>query len=164
MIANDPWGTHIRPATAADVADFDAAHLTMPQTSWTAADFATELTVDESRMWLLELRAQGGATWAVGGVLCYRVMLPDVELMQIAVATGLRRHGLGGQLMAHCATQVRAAGATRIHLDVRADNSAAIRLYERYDFVIVGRRRAYYRDGADALLMDRVLEGGPPIA
>jgi ribosomal-protein-alanine N-acetyltransferase len=40
-------------------------------------------------------------------------------------------------------------------LEVRADNIAAISLYESFGFVINGRRRDYYGAGQDAVLMQR---------
>lgn len=40
-------------------------------------------------------------------------------------------------------------------LEVRAGNAAAVALYRRLGFEEVGRRRRYYADGSDALLMTR---------
>lgn len=39
-------------------------------------------------------------------------------------------------------------------MEVRAGNAAAIAMYQQHlGFATVGRRRAYYADGEDALLM-----------
>lgn len=38
-------------------------------------------------------------------------------------------------------------------LEVRRDNEPAIELYKRMGFERVGRRRGYYRDGTDALIL-----------
>jgi ribosomal-protein-alanine N-acetyltransferase len=40
---------------------------------------------------------------------------------------------------------------------VRVSNLAAQRLYLKFGFAEVGRRKRYYRDGEDALLMTRTL-------
>ena len=41
-------------------------------------------------------------------------------------------------------------------LEVRADNEAAQRLYQRRGFTEIGRRRGYYQpSGADAVVMKR---------
>jgi ribosomal protein S18 acetylase RimI-like enzyme len=60
----------------------------------------------------------------------------------------------------HAALGVRGAGvqpwhrAKRVLLEVRASNAKAIAMYEhRLGFASVGRRRGYYADGEDALLM-----------
>ena len=50
----------------------------------------------------------------------------------------------------------RRKGITMIHLEVRAGNETAIRLYERQGFVRDGLRKAYYTDPTeDAVLMTR---------
>ena len=41
----------------------------------------------------------------------------------------------------------------RVSLEVRASNTPAIKLYHSLGFVELGRRRKYYRDGEDALLL-----------
>ena len=40
-------------------------------------------------------------------------------------------------------------------LEVRADNAAAQRLYDRHGFVRTGVRRGYYAGGVDALVLTR---------
>jgi ribosomal-protein-alanine N-acetyltransferase len=40
-------------------------------------------------------------------------------------------------------------------LEVKARNTRALALYARNGFVEVGRRRAFYADGSDAVLMAR---------
>ena len=47
----------------------------------------------------------------------------------------------------------RARGVATIFLDVSERNVPARHLYERAGYREVGRRRRYYADGADALLM-----------
>lgn len=47
------------------------------------------------------------------------------------------------------------------HLEVRAGNMAAQRLYEKLGFAHVGRRKSYYRNQEDALLMKRVKSQTP---
>ncbi len=43
-------------------------------------------------------------------------------------------------------------------LEVRADNAAALRLYERAGFVLLSTRRRYYQPGdVDALVMRKLL-------
>ena len=53
--------------------------------------------------------------------------------------------------------QARAEGASRVLLEVSAVNSAALAFYADTDFVEIDRRRRYYRDGSDAVVMRRSL-------
>jgi ribosomal-protein-alanine N-acetyltransferase len=43
--------------------------------------------------------------------------------------------------------------AASLVLEVRASNAPAIRFYQGFGFVEVGRRKRYYKDGEDARLM-----------
>jgi ribosomal protein S18 acetylase RimI-like enzyme len=43
-----------------------------------------------------------------------------------------------------------------LDLEVRDGNAAAIAMYERFGFRVIGRRRGYYQpSGADAIVMRR---------
>jgi RimJ/RimL family protein N-acetyltransferase len=68
--------------------------------------------------------------------------------------------GLGERLLRACLDKAQAKGLTRIELQVRADNAAAIRLYERVGFAHEAvMRRAMCFDGVhyDALQMSLLL-------
>jgi ribosomal protein S18 acetylase RimI-like enzyme len=56
------------------------------------------------------------------------------ELISMWVAKAVRRQGIGVQLIDSVAAWAKAAGATALVLDVRADNASAILLYERAGF------------------------------
>ncbi len=43
-------------------------------------------------------------------------------------------------------------------LEVRETNVRAIHLYKKFGFRIIMRRRAYYRDGEDALVMQKIFD------
>jgi ribosomal-protein-alanine N-acetyltransferase len=49
----------------------------------------------------------------------------------------------------------RERGAVAATLEVRSTNRSAIALYSSFGFGRAGRRRGYYRDGTDALIMWR---------
>jgi ribosomal-protein-alanine N-acetyltransferase len=50
-----------------------------------------------------------------------------------------------------------AAGARDMHLEVSETNEAARALYAGAGFAVSGRRRGYYADGSDALVLRRAL-------
>jgi ribosomal-protein-alanine N-acetyltransferase len=66
------------------------------------------------------------------------------ELEIIVVDPNHRRLGIGARLLMCSKQSVVQAGASAIHLEVRASNAAAIALYERHGFHRVGRRPSYY--------------------
>ena len=77
----------------------------------------------------------------------------DVEVIQITVHPDFRRLGYGKTLLDHF---IDAAGADECRLEVRADNIAALSLYEGYGFTKDSIRSHYYDDErgkVDAVLM-----------
>lgn len=90
---------------------------------------------------------------------CAPIIFDHCELRRIAVAAVARRTGQGRSLLEHIIDSARAAGCLRLELEASASNSAAIALYGRCGFEVVGRRRGYYRDPPDdAILMSLALE------
>jgi ribosomal-protein-alanine N-acetyltransferase len=122
--------------------------------AWTASQFAAELKVTVSQTWVAtQPLASSMAEVVVGGIVFWRVA-DELQVLNLVVHTGCRRRGLGRHLLAAALSAGRDAGCATAWLEVRADNAAAIGLYEQAGFAASGRRRGYYSgSGADALLM-----------
>ena len=88
------------------------------------------------------------------------------RLYSIAVAAGEGRRGIGALLLAAAEATAAAAGAESLKLEVRAENRAAVRLYETAGYRQRGHRPGYYEDGMTALLYSRDLteRAGNPTA
>lgn len=85
------------------------------------------------------------STWFLGG---------EAHIVAIAVASPYRRQGMGECLLMGSIEEALRRRVQAITLEVRVSNIPAQRLYEKYGFAVVGRRRGYYLDnGEDALLM-----------
>jgi [ribosomal protein S18]-alanine N-acetyltransferase len=101
----------------------------------------------------------------VEGFLIGRVVVGEAELLTLAVDPAAQRQGIGRALVAELIAVAAARGAVRVFLEVARDNVAALTLYRAMGFREAGVRRGYYQqtEGApvDALVMDRVLVGGP---
>jgi ribosomal-protein-alanine N-acetyltransferase len=78
-------------------------------------------------------------------------------MLTVAVVPERRQQGLGEGLMAAAAEEARLRGATRLFLEVSTRNPAARGLYQRLGFAQVGRRKAYYANGDDALVLSKDL-------
>ena len=120
---------------------------------WTREDYAR---VADGAMhgWVAE-RIGGAApsTPVVVGFLVARSILPEVEILNLAVVNAHRRHGVGADLFDAALVWARGAGATQAMLEVRAANDAALRLYHRHGFVVAGRRARYYANPVDDALL-----------
>ena len=79
------------------------------------------------------------------------------RLYSLAVQSQARGRGIGVALLEAATTGAARRGCRALRLEVRTDNGAAIRLYERRGFVPIGRINAYYEDGADALRYELAL-------
>ncbi|HET7842752.1 MAG TPA: ribosomal protein S18-alanine N-acetyltransferase [Xanthomonadales bacterium] len=111
--------------------------------------------VASERAWLGVAERDGAA---VGSALVmFRADTRAARLYSIAVDPTARGGGVGLALLRAAERAARRHGANEMRLEVRADNAAAIALYEREGYARFGRRRRYYEDGADALRYSRPL-------
>ncbi len=106
--------------------------------------------------WLDRLWGRGPRRQVVGyGGLW--VVADEAHINTLAVHPEWRRRNIGEHLLQALLDKASALHAISATLEVRGSNLAAQRLYQKFGFVEVGRRKRYYRDGEDALLMTRLL-------
>lgn len=86
-----------------------------------------------------------------------RAIAGEAEILTIAVPEARRGEGLGRRLVEAGMEAARRAGAERMYLEVSTANAPAEALYRKCGFEDAGRRRRYYRDGSDALVLARAL-------
>ena len=137
----------IRAATVAD-ADAIAALLDACGQNWTLDHVRSELARETGR----HLVREDGRGTILGWIT------EDVaEIDMLAVHPSARRSGLGRELLDAWEADVRTRGASKVWLDVRPSNGAALRLYQGAGYRSTGRRPRYYHDGEDALLLEHTL-------
>jgi L-phenylalanine/L-methionine N-acetyltransferase len=120
----------------------------------------TEFTNSENSIYLV---AEAGDR-IIGLLNCkggHRMANRHVTLLSISVDEGWRNQGLGSQLVMRAVEWARGTGlVARIELLVFARNAMAIHLYQKFGFVIEGRRRrVIFRNGEylDDLMMALLL-------
>jgi ribosomal-protein-alanine N-acetyltransferase len=91
------------------------------------------------------------------GFILARLAADEAEILTLAVDPAARRRGVGGALLAGAMARAAAGGAASMFLEVAEGNAAARALYAAAGFAPVGRRRRYYPDGGDALVLRRSL-------
>ncbi|WP_419895864.1 ribosomal protein S18-alanine N-acetyltransferase [Roseomonas sp. USHLN139] len=102
---------------------------------------------------MLEMRGAFGLLAAEAGFILARVAADEAEILTLAVHPAARRQGLAMALLETTALAAAARGAAALFLEVSAGNAAAQALYAAAGFAEVGRRRRYYPDGSDALVL-----------
>lgn len=111
--------------------------------AWNRAALAAELGREDSFF----LVAEGLAGYALA-----RLLGDELRLLDLAVAEEGR--GTGRTLWSALLAAALQRGATRLTLEVSSANARAAAFYEKAGARIVGRRKKFYHDGSDAVLMD----------
>ena len=97
----------------------------------------------------------------LAGYAAYWVMFDQAELGNIAVAPEWRGRGVGTRLLEAVIERVAERGVRELYLEVRVSNEVAQRLYRKYGFREVGRRRHYYvAPVEDALVLCKPIAAG----
>lgn len=138
----------IHPVTKADLQEL----LTLERASfphpWSEEHILNE--IDSPHSFPLLARREDGSC---AGYICPMLVLDEGQILNVAVQPSCRGKGIGRMLLEAALELFRKKGATVVHLEVRPTNATAISLYTRCGFITSGRRKAYYENGEDAILM-----------
>ena len=143
----------IRPMKRDDVESVLSIESRVFTTPWQADTFLNLIGRPGSELWVME--------HPVAGILAYAVLwcvLDQAELANIAVRSEYRGQGYASRLLERVLQVARDREVETIYLEVRASNTQALELYDRFGFSQVGVRKNYYdRPKEDALVMRLVL-------
>jgi ribosomal-protein-alanine N-acetyltransferase len=81
-------------------------------------------------------------------------MSDEAHITTVGVRANQQGKGYGHALMAALIQRAYHLGSRWLTLEVRPSNDVAVRLYEKFGFKVIGRRRGYYTDNnEDAIVM-----------
>ncbi len=148
----------VRPADPGDVdAIADLEQVALPLDAWSQG------LIEEGVGGLLPTTryfvAEEGPVLA--GYAAVSVVQDVAELQRIATAPGARRTGVATALLAAVDAHAASGGAERLLLEVREDNAGAVAFYTAAGFAELARRPRYYRDGTDAVVLERSVRMEP---
>jgi [ribosomal protein S18]-alanine N-acetyltransferase len=133
------------PDRAAEIAHL---HQELFDPSWDEASVASLLDHPASTAFVAVV---GSPRKAVGFILG-QIAADEAEILSMGVAKANQRRGLGRRLVEGLMRAVKRSEGRKLHLEVAADNAAALGLYRGLGFKLVGRREGYYaRKGAPAV-------------
>ncbi len=81
--------------------------------------------------------------------------IPNAEILNLFVEERYRQLGIGKKLVERVLEICETEQIEQLTLEVRESNTVARSLYEQMGFEVVTKRKQYYSDGEDALLMIR---------
>jgi ribosomal-protein-alanine N-acetyltransferase len=129
----------IRPATEQDLPAISDIQASAPEASqWDPRDYLA-----------YECRVAERDNLVLGFLVVRAVAEGEWEILNLAVAPGVRRQGIGRQLLSHALE--RHTG--QCFLEVRESNEAARRFYERLGFKEVTKRLQYYSNPPETAIV-----------
>ena len=135
----------MKPEDAEAVEEVEKASFAVP---WSRKSFWEE-AANERTCYLLALDGETVVGYAGAWILD-----DEAQVTNIAVAPQRRGQKIGAGLLGALIRAAKERGATRMTLEVRPSNTAALALYEKFGFKDYGRRPHYYLDnGEDAVIM-----------
>ncbi len=142
----------IEPATPDDLDHILSIEKESSPNPWKRSYFEDELTGRLSTI----LVFKGLEEERIKGFIIFRKIDDIVEINNIAVCIRERRKGIAESLLSFLKTFAARESVTEIFLEVRSQNSGAVKLYEKFGFKFSGIRKGYYNNPKDDAWMFRL--------
>lgn len=132
-----------------------------PEDAWSEEMLRGELADQPRTRHYVVAEAPGGEIVGYAGLAAAG---GQADVQTIGVRADQRKSGVGAALLTELLDEAARRNSESVFLEVRADNAAARRLYERFGFAEVGVRKRYYQpSNVDAVVMCRKLCPRPPM-
>lgn len=116
---------------------------------WTEAGYRREIDSPNSDLLLLQAQDQ------IIGLGCLWAIVDEAHITTLAIHPDYQRQRLGQLLLTQLLQSARHRTLNHATLEVRESNHRALSLYEKFGFRTAGKRKGYYKDGEDALILWR---------
>ncbi len=118
---------------------------------WTRETFIREISNYFSYNFALKLGSN------VIGYANFWFVTDFIELNNIAIDKNLRGRGIGKYFLQFIINVSNHLNAKKIFLEVKEGNYRALNLYKSFNFEVINIRKKYYKDGSNAILMEKIL-------
>ena len=142
------------------VANIEA--IVQPQDAWSYQTLLELLEQDSIDMLIVykHEKEQQTEESSIIGYCLYQMVFEQAEVLRIGTYPDYQRQGIASQTIDKLHKVLQSNQVVNLLLEVRADNHAAIALYERQAFAVIHRRKGYYQSpnqsAVDALIMQHV--------
>lgn len=114
---------------------------------WTVNILKEEIQSEKSQ-YIVEKQNQ-----EIVGFAGIRIIIDEVEIMNIVVRKDKRQEGMGSRLLKEIFEIAKQIKAQCITLEVNEKNQPAIKLYQKFGFEQIGLRKKYYHNIDNAIIM-----------
>ena len=118
---------------------------------WSKKQWANELKKEDTKIFGLLIKNY------VIGICVFQVVLDEAQINYFVVNQKFRKKGFGSHLMRFLIKKCEELSLKKLLLEVSQSNVTAERFYTHFDFITVGIRKNYYKDGSDAVLKEKKL-------
>jgi len=91
------------------------------------------------------------------GICAIELVIDEGQINYFSVNQKFRRKGFGTYFMKYVIKICKELNINKLILEVSENNYVARKFYNHFQFITVGIRRKYYKDGSDALLKEKFL-------
>ena len=139
------------------VANIEA--MVQPDDAWNQKTLTELLEQDSIRLLTAydKIEEESTSYREIVGYCLYQMTFEQAEVLRIGTDPKYQRQGIASQVLNKLHELLQLNQVESLLLEVRADNTAAISLYEQQAFSIIHRRKGYYRmphkQAVDALIM-----------
>ena len=91
------------------------------------------------------------------GIYVVQTIIDEAQINYFSIKQRFRRKGYGSYLMNYLIKQCKQLDIKKLLLEVSKTNSIAEEFYSKFNFLTVGIRKNYYKDGTDAVLKEKNL-------
>ena len=123
---------------------------------WTRRMFEETMDSSISKCLVIEINSE-----IIGYIMLYFVE-DEAHIMNIAIQPEKREKGYASELINYTLSYAATRNTMKIFLEVRQSNIKAQRLYAKFGFRIIGKRKRYYSENnEDALVMMLTMDKYP---
>ena len=118
---------------------------------WSPAEIAAMFSITGTQAFIAEIATEPA------GMTLIRTVGGQAEIITIGTIPTRQRLGIGAKLLKQAIAAATDLGAKTLFLEVAHSNAVARNLYAKAGLTETGRRKDYYRNGDDAIVMSRSL-------
>ena len=116
---------------------------------WTKKQWQSEFNKSGTKVVAILLKKK------IIGIYVVQIIIDEAQLNYFSIKQNFRRKGYGSHLMIYLIKECEKINIKKLFLEVSETNSIAEIFYCKFNFLTVGRRKNYYKNGADAVLKEK---------